>query len=132
MLLTREMAIKADHLETVEVDVTEWGEINPETGEREKTTVLVKELTAGERDRFEQSRVVTRRNGTSSMDFSNTRAKLAVMVCVDADGNRLFSDEDVQWLTKRSVRPLSRIFDAAMKLNAFTNDEESEEDQLKN
>ncbi|GHT28044.1 hypothetical protein FACS18942_08090 [Planctomycetales bacterium] len=129
-VLTREKAIKAiDRFKVVEVDVTEWGEVNPETGEPEKTTVFVRELSAGEKDWFEASMLAERR-GKTKMNLFDMRARMAVLVCCDANRNAIFDANDVEWLTKKSVRPLTRIYNAAKELNEIT--DEDEEEMLKN
>jgi hypothetical protein len=128
-ILTREQVIRQNHFERVEVDVSEWGDVNPETGQREKTTVFVRELSAREKDKLEDS-LFQGRGKHREMRFIDMRAKTAIMVCVDADGNPVFKQEDLEWLTNRSARPLHRIYDAAMKLNGYS--EEDEEELLKN
>ncbi len=51
---------------------------------------------------------------------------MAVLVCCDEKGTRLFQPEDVEWLTNKSVRPLSRIYNVAKKLNDLSNEDEKE------
>jgi hypothetical protein len=129
-ILTKEKFAAAFHtFEKVEVDVTEWGEIDPATKKREKTTVFVRELSAREKDRFEAS-LFAGKGKKRDLALHDMRAKMAVLVCCDADGNAIFEPEDVEWLTQKPVRPLSRIYNAAMELNGYS--EEDEEELLKN
>jgi len=120
--------------EMVEVDVTEWGEINPETGERNKTTIFVREMSAKEHGDFELGRI----NKKGKLDIDkihdnarNYRARLAAATCCDHTGKLIFLPEDVQWLTEKPVKVLNRICDAAIKLNGLAA-EEDEEETVKN
>lgn len=128
-ILTREMALKSDRFEIAEVDVTEWGPIDPKTNKPEPTTVFVRELTAREKDEFE-SGLVTVKGRKQKMNLDDLRARMAVLVCCDANRKPIFRTEDVEWLTKKSVRPLSRIYNAAKLLNDLS--DEDEEELLKN
>ncbi|MDR1383324.1 MAG: hypothetical protein LBJ67_05705 [Planctomycetaceae bacterium] len=117
----------------IEVDVTEWGpidaEIDAETGKPEKTLVYVRELSGREKDAFE-SGLVSIKGRKQKLNLEDMRARMAVLVCCDAEGNAIFRPEDVEWLTKKSCRPLTRIYNAAKELNDLSN--EDEEELLKN
>ncbi|MDR1181122.1 MAG: hypothetical protein LBL13_04005 [Bacteroidales bacterium] len=128
-LLTREQVIKAERFEMVEVDVTEWGAIDSETGKPEKTTVFVRELTAREKDDFEAS-LVQQRGRKQVTNLVDMRARMAVLVCCDESRLPIFRKEDVEWLTKKSSRPLTRIYKAATELNDL--DSEGDIETLKN
>lgn len=128
-ILTKDMVMQATRFEMVEVDVTEWGPIDPETGEPEKTTVFVRELSAKEKDEFEAG-LVSVKGRKQRMNLDDLRARMAVLVCCDEKRNPIFNPEDVAWLTKKAVRPLSRIYNAAKELNDLT--DEDEEAMLKN
>lgn len=78
-------------------------------------TVRIKALTAAERDQFEQAALDQRGKGTR-LNAANLRARLAVLACVDADGNRLFADEDAAMLGTKSAAAVDRIFDVAATL----------------
>lgn len=106
-LLARDDILKAQDLPTERVFVSEWN------GE-----VIVRGLTAAERDAFEQSIVETRGKNTR-MNLKNIRAKLVAMTVVDEQGNRLFSDEDAEWLGKKSAAALDRIFAVAQRLSGL-------------
>ncbi|GHT26823.1 hypothetical protein FACS18942_05000 [Planctomycetales bacterium] len=124
-LLTREIVRQAERFNIVEVDVSEWGQIDPATGKPEKTTVFVRELSAREKDAFEAG-LVQERRGTRRMNLADVRARMAVLVCCDANRNPIFNSEDVEWLTKKNVRPLSRIYNAAKELNEISDEDEEE------
>ncbi len=128
-ILTREMATQADRFNMVEVDVTEWGPLDPETGKPQTTTVFVREMTGREKDNFEAG-LISVNGRKQKMNLADVRARLAILVCCDENGSLIFKPEDVEWLTKKSVRPLSRIYNAAKDLNDLS--DEDEEELLKN
>jgi hypothetical protein len=89
----------------------------------------VRELSAREKDAFENS-LVNRKGQKSKMNLEDFRARIAVLVCCDEKQNPIFEQHDIEWLSKKSVRPLSRIAAAAKELNDLT--DEDEEELLKN
>lgn len=108
--LSRESILDADDLSYDDVDVPEWG-----------GTVRVRALTGAERDRFEASIA-----GGKKPSYDNFRSKLVVASVVDADGERLFTQADVQLLGKKSAAALNRVFEAAQRLSGL-NDEDVDE-----
>src|ERR1700722_4449590 len=56
----------------------------------------------------------------------NMRAKLATLLLVDEKGEPLFTDKDVEVLTKKSGHALDQIFNAWLSLNKFTDEEAAE------
>lgn len=107
-LLTRDDILKAQDLPTERVSCPEWG------GE-----VIVRGLTGAERDAFEQGIVETRGKNTR-MNLKNIRARLVALTVVDEQGNRLFSDDDVEPLGRKSATALNRVFEVAQRLSGLT------------
>lgn len=99
--LTRAAILEQNDRPIREVPVPEWG-----------GKVLVRMMSAGERDAFEASQ-----QGDPHKDL---RARLAVATVCDADGVPLFTAEDVPALTAKSARALDRIFAAAARHNGIT------------
>jgi len=106
-VLTRDAILQAQDLPTERVFVEEWG------GE-----VIVRGLTAAERDQFEQSIVETRGKDTR-VNLRNIRAKLVTLCVVDEEGKRLFKDEDAELLGRKSAVALNRIFEVAQRLSGL-------------
>lgn len=113
-MLSRDDILKADDITTREVEVPEWG-----------GTVIVRGLSAKERDNWEAS-LLRQRGNQMVRDSSNIRAKLVVRVLVDDDGKRLFSDGDAAVLGDKCIAAIDRIFETAAELSAIT-DEDVEE-----
>jgi hypothetical protein len=123
MPLNRDQILKADDLGQEWVPVAEWG------GE-----VLIRTLSGKERDAFEascrQERPVLDARGkpirgrtemVSNQD--NVRAKLVARSIVDDQGNRLFTDQDVNALGKKSAAALDRVFEVAARLSRLSEDD---------
>ena len=108
MVLTRDEILAARDIRVERVEVPEWG------GE-----VLVRGLTAAERDEFDLSATVER-DGKRVINFQQLRARLVAMSLVDEHGKRLFSDADVEYLAAKSGAAIGRIFDIAMRLSGLT------------
>jgi len=103
MLLTREQ-IQASTVAVETVSVPEWG------GE-----VLVADMGGDARDAFERWCL-----DHSGAGFVGARATLASFAIVGADGERLFTPEDVGWLGKKSAAALDRVYAVASRLNRLT------------
>lgn len=104
-LLSKDEILSAK-LPTREVDVPEWG-----------GAVLVRSMTAFERDKFEM--YLQRQKETAGSASFSTRAYVASCTIVGEDGQRLFSDEDVQILGQKSAHALDRILDAVLSLSGM-------------
>jgi hypothetical protein len=104
--LTREAILGARDRETVEVAVPEWG-----------GTVLVRGLSAGQKDDFELS-VIGPLGGERNL--ANLRARLCARCMVDADGQPLFGEVDVAALGERSAAAIERVFNAARRLSGMS------------
>lgn len=104
----RDQILGADDIRLVPVEVPEW-----------KATVYVRMLSGTERDRFEAS-LVKGQGKQRAPDLANLRARLVVLCAVDAEGNRIFKDEDVAALGAKAAAPLDRLFTAAQSLNGLT------------
>src|SRR3954468_15256349 len=106
-MLTREQILQTNDLPSETVAVPEWGD---------GAEVHVRTMSGTERDGFEQEIIEARKTGA---ELVNIRARLAVKTVCDSNGTRLFTDEDVEALGKKSGRVLDRIFDAAQRLNGI-------------
>ena len=108
MLLNKEQIKSVSDLETLDVEVPEWG-----------GTVRLKSLTGAERDRFEAS-VVQGQGKNTTVNMQNLRAKLVAQSAIGEDGKSLFSEEDVKWLGEKSAKALNRLFNAAQQLSGLS------------
>jgi len=108
MLLNKEQIKSVSDLETLDVEVPEWG-----------GTVRLKSLTGAERDRFEAG-VVQGQGRNTTVNMQNLRAKLVAQSAIGEDGKPLFTEEDVKWLGEKSAKALNRLFNAAQQLSGLS------------
>jgi hypothetical protein len=106
--LSKADILGADDLPREQVNVPEWG-----------GAVHVRSLTGAERDDFEAS-MFEGQGKKARMNSKNLRARLVALCVVDADGERIFADGDVEALGRKSAAALDRVFSAAQRLNGFT------------
>lgn len=86
----------------------------PEVGEGEY--LIVRAMSALERGRFEAS--LTKSDGTPDINkLSQTRELMALACCVDDDGNKLFTDGDLEALGDVELSVLDRIVKASQDLH---------------
>lgn len=102
-MLNRDAILAANDRRTAVVDVPEWG-----------GSVTIAELSGKDRDAFEAAFM------DESKRFVNLRARMVAISVVDEQGNRMFKDEDVEALGKKSGKALDRVFSAVQKLNALS------------
>lgn len=110
-VLKRDDILKARDIATELVKVPEWG------GE-----VLVSGLSGSERDAFEESILVMRQKKVT-YDIQNIRAKLCSVGIKDEDGRRIFSDDDIEALGRKSAAALDRVFTAIQRLSALSSED---------
>lgn len=90
-----------------EVEVPEWG------GRK----VRIMAMSAADRDSYELDAYLARKAGATPR---NVRAKLVARCLVDAAGERVFTDDDIEALGKKSAKALDRLYDASVRLNALS------------
>lgn len=113
-ILGREQILSAQDLEKELVEVKEWG-----------GAVYVRALTGTERDAFEAS-MVDQRGKSRTINLKNLRARLCALTICDEEGNRLFSDADVEELGKKSAAALTRVFEVAQRLSGLSQEDVEE------
>ncbi len=113
MLLNREQVLQADDLKYEDIDVPEWGE---------GAQVRVRRLSGSERDAFEAS-LTSGVGKDTKMNLANLRARLVAKSAIGEDGRRLFTDDDVRALGRKSSAPLDRLFEACQKLSGLSNED---------
>lgn len=87
----------------VELDVPEWG-----------GSVFIGIMSGEDRERWEIE--------SKNLNNFNVRATLIARTLVDENGNRLFTDQDVEKINKKSWKPIQRIFDKSVQVNLIGDD----------
>ena len=104
----REQILAADDLGSEDVDVPEWGD---------GLTLKVRGLNAGEVEEFGRA--------VNEGKLDNLLAKMVAKVVMNGDGERVFTDDDVDALAAKSHVPIQRIFQAAQRVSGLDDDEEA-------
>lgn len=112
--LTREAILAAPDLQFQDVAVTEWG-----------GSVRVRGMTGNERDEWEWEMIQTRTEDRKE-NKRRLRAKLVSLTVVDENGQRLFSEADIEALGQKSVRALQRVYNVAQRLSRISADDVEE------
>ena len=97
--LSRDEILGARDLPVERVEVPEWG-----------GAIYLRSLTAAEQDRLQ------RESGT----LENVNARLAAFCIVDEAGASLFTEDDVEALSKKSASAMARVIGAIARINATT------------
>lgn len=121
MLTAAQIQAAAD-ITTEKVLTPEWA---PQGMPLEQAFVMVVGWTAAERDAFEASLVEAKKKG-NKVNLENIRAKAVARGTVDEQRRPVFSEDDVEWLGKKSAAPIDRIFSVIQRLAGMT-DEDVEE-----
>jgi hypothetical protein len=111
-ILTKSQILAANDKKLVEIELNgegEWG-----------GSVMIRVMSGSERDRFESDFV----GGNKTVE--NVRAKLVAKCVCDAEGVRLFSEEEVPQLGEKSAAVLDKLFSACMRHNRFTKEDVDE------
>lgn len=113
--LTKSDILGSKGLKEKTIFIPEWG-----------GSVTVRELTAGQRDHFEEA-IVRRKGRKVTVDTKGLRARLVVMSVVDPKTKDLvFTENDISALMELSGSALDRIFTEASKLSGLNNQELTE------
>lgn len=107
----RKLVASADDRQHEYIDIPEWS-----------LRLRIQSLTARERDRYEAT-LITQKKGKTEINMRDARARIAVLCVVDEDGNRVWSEADVEMLTTKSANAMNRIFLMAKKLSGIGDSE---------
>ena len=106
MGLSRDDILNANDLETIEVDVPEWG-----------GSVNVLPMTGAVREQYEKLCEANKSGGESGF-----RAMFISLSIVDDKGSLLFDKEDIKLLGEKSFKALNRVFEVATEINGMSPD----------
>jgi hypothetical protein len=111
-MLTREQIIGAEDLGMVKLAVPEWG-----------GDVFIKSLDGESREAMEAAIDKHRDEKGRLKSLTVYRAVVSVHVVCDAQGCRLFADDAIPALMRKSAKALERISSVASRLNSLGEDE---------
>jgi hypothetical protein len=105
-LLTADAILAADDLTAEVVEVPEWG-----------GSVRVRVMTGDERQTFEEAMLAA--DEAEQTVMPEFRSRLAALTIVDEEGERLFSDEQISQLGRKSAAALDRVCEVASRINGL-------------
>jgi hypothetical protein len=76
-------------------------------------------MTGTERDAFESTLQVIGEGDKKRADMRNIRARVCALCIVGENGERLFTDAEVDSLGKKSAAALDRVFNVAQEMNGM-------------
>lgn len=112
--LSREAILQAQDIKKEELFIPEWD-----------GTVVIRGLTAAERDKYE-AKLIVQKGKNTTINMKNARARLVMMSAEDEFGAPLFTEADLAALGTKSAAVMDRIFDVASRLSGIS-DEDLEE-----
>lgn len=107
-LLGRDQILKADDVETRDVECPEWG-----------GTVRVRPLTAAQRSRIESIMLEVNQTKRGYERVGQVALKCVAWCTVGEDGKPIFEESDVKELGGKNSAPILRIRDAVFELSGL-------------
>lgn len=116
--LTVEQVKNHDSLSRIKVFVPEWG--------KEDDYVYAVEMTKRRHTEFLKEHYIKDANGSwNPKDGVDMEVALVLLVTCNDEGERLFSDDDAEWLVDKGLAPLQRLAQAAIKVNGLADEDDS-------
>jgi hypothetical protein len=97
----RNRILAANDIKVEKIVVPEWG-----------GDYYIRIISGADRDAFEDS--------YADQKMKSFRVRFLVLALCDEAGERIFADSDVSELSQKSAIVINRVFEAAWKANAFT------------
>jgi hypothetical protein len=97
----RNRILAANDIKVEKIVVPEWG-----------GDYYIRIISGADRDAFEDS--------YADQKMKSFRVRFLVLALCDEAGERIFADSDVPELSQKSAIVINRVFEAAWKANAFT------------
>lgn len=97
----RKRLLNANDIKVEAIDIPAWG-----------GTYYLRVISGKAREQFEEA--------YSQEKMKNFRLRFLVLTLCDEEGKPILADSDMDALGERSSVEINRVFDAAWKLNAFT------------
>lgn len=102
--LNKHQIFASDDMRYSEVDMTaEWGDV-----------LRIKTMSVKEQLHYEKIK--------ESENAGDIVLHMVLICCVDADGKRLFADDDIKELQKKNTAAIFKVFNACVELNSIPSD----------
>lgn len=124
----------ADDIVEEDVHVPEWAPKGATDAQRQAAVVRVRGLTGEQRDEFEGSIIVEKRDPNrkgktkTGVEHRRMRAKLVVKSVVHPPGSAqagqtMFDETDIGWISAKSAKALDRVFSKAQELSGLSDED---------
>jgi len=116
--LTRDEILQFDDFEYTYEPVPEW----TPRGQAEPVLARIRSLSADEASAYQKSISKVKRNPQTGqveteLDLSEMKVRLVALSLCDAQGKRLFTDDELRLLGRKSERAIHRLFEACTKFS---------------
>jgi hypothetical protein len=79
---------------------------------------IARELTSGDAVKYESS-LYSIVNGQPVLKMENSKAKLISLALYDKDGNKVFTDKDIEIINSLPAKLVNKLFEACSKVNGI-------------
>ena len=110
-VLTKEAIFKTQDAKIIKESVGEWG-----------GDLYIRVMSGTVRNAYELE-AMEMKDSSDNSRFSNLREKLLVKTLCNEKGELLFSDDDIEELSKKSSSVIDRLFKKSQELNGLTGEE---------
>ena len=117
----RKLVLDAEDIKIIPVPTPEWPKVDGH--------IHVRTLSGTQRERYIESirqTIGTGKKATTKVLIAESGAKLAVQTMCNAQGELLFTKDDVTALGNKSALALIRVVDASAKINGLSDEAEEE------
>ena len=111
-MLNKEQILAVKDIEEKKIKVPEW-----------KGEILIKSLSSAERSEYYSFIQKRNKPGVGISEISGIYEKLIVLGVVDANGDRMFSDDDIKKLGEKSPAVLTRIANEILAISGMGPDD---------
>ena len=112
-ILSRIEILEANDLQREKIEVPDWG-----------GSVYIQTINGFERDAFESRCIAARKNG--SLDTKLLKAQLVILSLFDEDGKRIFNENDINDLNRKSSKVIDDLFTVAQRISGLSDDDVDE------
>lgn len=110
----RDQILQAEDRPWIDVPAPEWG----------LAAVRIISMSGADRDSWEAEALIRRSQLEGTARLRNMRAELVARCAVDPQsGERIFGEDDIEALGKKSAKVLDRLFAAATRLNSVSDED---------
>ena len=89
--------------------------------------IIIQEMSGNDRDRLEVLILSEDDTGNRKLNFENMRAKTLALSCINEDGSKFFTIDEVHAIGKTSGKMIVEMYKVAKRLSGLGDDETADE-----